>query len=204
MESLEIPEITLIGKLGSPYVRRTAVLLELLGLSFSLEPVAALTEQDLLRKYNPIGRVPALKMGERVLIDSVAIALTLLDRYDPAGQLLPRSGWERADALQALALINGTTERVVTAYYEETRRPEEKIWPQWIETAQAQARGGLDALENLSLDPFARLDYVQICAVTSLAFFEAAAPGLLDVEAHPKLVALLRARESESVFASGN
>lgn len=196
------PEILLIGRLRSPFVRRTAILLDLLGLDFGHEPIAALTEQEALRAHNPVGRVPALRIGERVLVDSLVIALTLLDLYDEEGALLPRAGWERADALRLIALSNGATERAVTAYYERSRRPEDKIWPDWIDLARSQARQGLDALEGEAPDPAGPLDYVQVCLVTSLAFLETAEPGLLDPGQHPRLSTLLRTREAEPPFTA--
>jgi len=196
------PEILLVGRLGSPFVRRTAILLDLLGLSFEIEPIAALSEQEALGQYNPVGRVPALKIDDRVLVDSFAIALTLLDLYDQDGAFMPRSGWARADAMRLVALVNGATERAVTAYYERTRRPEDKVWQDWIDLARGQALQALDALEPEAPSADRPLDYVQLCFVTSLAFMEKAEPGLLDATRHPRLFALLWAREAEKAFTS--
>jgi len=199
----QIPGTVLIGRMVSPYVRRTAVLLDLLGIPFVQLPVAAIAQQDELRAINPIGRVPALRLDGHMLFDSLAIALTLTDMHDPEGRLLPRDGRERAEALQFIALVNGATERAVASYYERARRPEEKVWPEWVALCEAQASSAVDALEaavaarGSSFTP----TYPMIALVTSLTFLESAVPGVFGASRHPALGALHAAGEASDALS---
>jgi len=82
----------LIGMFDSPFVRRVAVSRDF----------------ELIRQYNPLGRVPALVQADgEVLIDSSAI----LDFLDAAAgserALLPPSGDERRRALQLSVRCEG-------------------------------------------------------------------------------------------------
>lgn len=182
----------LIGRLQSPFVRRTAVLLDLLELDFELRELSAINDQDQVRQYSPVGRVPALVVDDGTLIDSTAIALTLLDRHDSQGRLWPKSGDALAEALQILALTNGALEKAVAAHYERSRRPKEFVYQPWIELCESQSLGGLDALEaRMSPDAAgARLTYVDVVVATGLSFLANLGAAAFQPDRHPRLEAL--------------
>lgn len=193
----------LVGRLLSPFVRRTAILLDTLGLPFELRPISAVSDQEELRRVNPLGRVPALVEGDRVLVDSVAIALTLLDRHDPQGRLWPRGGEPFAEALQILFLANGACEKFVAAYYERTRRPGDLVHEPWIAHCESQALGGLRALEErlaLREEGGVRPDYLDMVVATTASFIRGASDTLYDPAAMPRLEATRVRCEAMPVF----
>ena len=63
----------LIGRYLSPFVRRSATLIQLAGLEYEQREVT--TDQvDELSAFNPLARVPALDIGEaEAIVDSAAI-----------------------------------------------------------------------------------------------------------------------------------
>ena len=131
----------LYGRMGSPFVRRTAILLDRLGIGFEIEPIAAIADQTELRRTSPVGRVPALRIGDRVLVDSLAIALTLLEEHDPEGAHFPRHGPELAEAHQR--------------QYEQDREAAEKLLATGIrprnaelDTAELAAWTSIDGLRD--------------------------------------------------------
>ena len=67
--------------IGSPQTRAIRVIwcLEELGLEYELKPVAP--SSDEAKKYNPTGKVPALVVGDDIIIDSVAICQFLADKH---------------------------------------------------------------------------------------------------------------------------
>ena len=69
----------MIGIFLSPFVRRVAVSLNILKLPFELEEVFVFGEPDIVRRYNPLVRIPVLVLddGEN-LVESGAI----LDEID--------------------------------------------------------------------------------------------------------------------------
>lgn len=194
----------LVGRLFSPFVRRTAILLDLLDQTFELQPLSATAEQEALRAINPIGRVPALFDGDRVLVDSVAIALTLCDRHDPDGRLWPRGGPALAEALQTLMLANGSLEKFIAGYYERRRRPADKVYEHWVAHCWGQARDGLAALEQGPAVTRARTenppDVVDTAIATMTSFFPLIDAEFFSAQSYPHLEAIRQRCEQHDTF----
>lgn len=79
---------TLIGSLKTRAFR-VLWMLEELGVDYDINPAAPRSEEA--KKYNPTGKVPALKVGNDVIVDSVAICQFLADKHQkltaPAGSI---------------------------------------------------------------------------------------------------------------------
>ncbi len=75
---------------------------------FELEKVSTAAGQKSpeLLKVNPRGAVPVLKINDFVLREGAAILIYLLDSND--NSLLPKSGLQRAEALEWLSFANST------------------------------------------------------------------------------------------------
>ena len=186
----------LIGRLSSPFVRRTAILLDLLERKYELRQISVITEQDTVRQYSPGGRVPVLITDEGTLVDSFAIALTMLDRHDPNQRLWPRTGAALAEALQVVALTDSALEKAIAVHYERTRRPEELVHQPWIELCESQSAGAIEALEariDSKVSVGDRLTYVDVVVATGLTFLTNLGASCFSPERHPRLEAL-RAR----------
>src|SRR5207248_9318726 len=64
----------LVGQYDSPFVRRVAVSLRLLGFAYEHDTRSVFGDFDSMRRTNPLGRIPSLVLEDgEVLIDSVAI-----------------------------------------------------------------------------------------------------------------------------------
>ena len=145
----------LIGMFDSPFVRRVAVSMKLLGLPFEHRDWSVGKDFDGIRKFNPVGRVPVLVLDDgEALIDSAAI-LDYLDELAgdeppvPARALLPRSGSERHKALRIMAIASGAAEKGVAQVYEYVFRPEERRYEPWLERCRTQMQGALAELERV-------------------------------------------------------
>ena len=139
----------LVGRDLSPFVRRCAIVMNLLGLSYERKIVAAAQDEELIKRYNPLGRVPALILADEVIIDSHAIIDYLLDTYDEAAALLSKSGDARHQILKTNALAVGTMEKAVASAYERTLRPKEFIYGPYLSKLNDQVAAGLEALEQI-------------------------------------------------------
>jgi len=139
----------LIGMFDSPFVRRVAVSMKLLGIPFEHGNWSVGKDFDRIREYNPLGRVPTLVTddGER-LMESGAILDYLDERVGPDRALLPRSGSERRQALNLMSMATGAAEKGVLQVYERVFRPEEKRHQPWVERCRAQMSGSLSALDR--------------------------------------------------------
>jgi glutathione S-transferase len=64
----------LVGQLDSPFVRRVAVSMTLLGVLFERDRSSVFGNFEDVRRINPLGRVPALVLDDgTVVVDSSAI-----------------------------------------------------------------------------------------------------------------------------------
>jgi glutathione S-transferase len=138
----------LVGQYDSPYVRRVAISLHLLGIPFQRDPRSVFADADAMRGINPLGRIPSLILDDgEVLIDSAAI-LDHLDEQVGAGRaLLPARGPDRRRALKIVVMATGAIDKVGACVYERLLRPPERIYQPWIDRCATQLASALDALE---------------------------------------------------------
>jgi len=177
--------MTLVGQYDSPYTRRVAVSLGLLGFEFVQDARSVFADFDSMLGTNPLGRVPSLILADgTTLIDSSAILDWLDQQVGPERALLPASGAARQETLQRIALATGTIDKIMGAAYERFVRPERYRWADWIARCRTQAEGGLRALaaESWSADAPVRQDWIKLFASTGEAFINSAAKMELPLQ----------------------
>jgi glutathione S-transferase len=138
----------LIGMFDSPFVRRVAVSMKLLGVPFEHGNWSVGRDFDRIREFNPLGRVPTLVTGAGTLMESGAILDHLDEMAGPDRALLPRAGAERRAALNLIAMATGAAEKGVQQIYERVFRPEEKRHGPWVERCHLQMSAALTALDR--------------------------------------------------------
>ena len=140
----------LIGMFDSPFVRRVAVSMKLLGMPFEHRNWSVGKDFELIRQFNPLGRVPTLVQADgSTLIESGAILDFLDDSVGVERALLPRSGDARREALRIMAVATGAAEKGVIQVYETAFRPPEKRYRPWVERCHTQMHAGLSELDRL-------------------------------------------------------
>lgn len=169
----------LVGYWGSPFARRVGVTMKLLGLPFEHRRTAPSTHGPELRQVNPVGRVPALILEDgEVLIDSAMILDYLDEIAGPERALTPPRGAERRRCNRLVALALGACEKYVASYYEESKRPPEKLHQPWRDHLDGQVATALSALEAEAataapwfLGPrLTQADITTACTVLSMRF----------------------------------
>ncbi len=141
----------LIGMFDSPFVRRVAVSLRLLELPFEHRNWSAYRDFELIRQFNPLGRVPALVQPDgETLIDSSAILDFLDDSAGPERALLPASGLERRRALHVIALALGAADKGVALLEETLFLPQAKSYEPRIDRFRSQMHGALAEIDRLA------------------------------------------------------
>ncbi|MFZ2031729.1 MAG: glutathione S-transferase family protein [Vitreimonas sp.] len=170
----------LVGQYDSPFVRRVAISLHVLGFAYKHDTRSVFGDFDSMRTTNPLGRIPSLTLDSgETLIDSVAI-LDWLDReVGPERALTPASGPARTRALQLIALAAGGVEKFGAENYESIIRPAEYRWPDWIARLHTQGIGALAALEREDWSAKPRLDQVQISTGCLLGYLALTQPETL-------------------------
>jgi glutathione S-transferase len=141
----------LIGMFDCPFVRRVAVSLRLLGVPFQHRNWSVVRDFELIRQFNPLGRVPALVQPDgEPLIDSTAILDFLDARVGPERALLPSAGDERRRALHIISLALGAANKSMLLIDETLYRPEEKRYSPRTECYRNQMHGALAEIDRLS------------------------------------------------------
>jgi len=141
--------LILIGMFDSPFVRRVAVSMNLLGMTFEHRNWSVGKDFELIRQFNPLGRVPTLVQPDgEVLIESSTILDFLDECAGPERALLPRSGKPRRQALQIMSVALGAAEKGVTRVYETVFRPPEKRYLPWLERCNTQMHAALAELDR--------------------------------------------------------
>jgi glutathione S-transferase len=143
------PGLVLYGRHASPFVRRVAVTLRLYGVVYRHVPLMPFgPDKAELAKFNPIARVPALRLNNgEMLIDS-AVILDHLDQVaGPLASLTPAAGAARRRVLTLLAVALGANEKLVAGLYERHFRSREAWHTPWLNTCDKQVRDGFAWLD---------------------------------------------------------
>lgn len=141
----------LIGMLDSPYVRRVAISLQLLGLRFGHQSVSVFRTFAQFQQINPVVKAPSLVCDDgTVLMDSTLIidcAEALAAQTSPRKSLMPTDIRERQQALRVVGLALAACEKSVQIIYERNLRPAEKLHQPWVSRVTGQLLAAYDALE---------------------------------------------------------
>lgn len=197
----------LIGQYDSPYVRRVAVSLHVLGLPFARQGLSVFGDADAMRTINPLGRVPSLVLdtGE-VLVDSAAILDHLDETAGSAAALLPVKGPERRHALQIIVLATGAIDKAGSIAYEQMLRPPELIHQPWIDRNKVQLDAALFALEELTPEKGwfggRRLLQPDISVAVALGYIRFRSTIMAALPDLPKLARLSKEAEALPAFAA--
>ncbi|NML16866.1 glutathione S-transferase [Azohydromonas sp. G-1-1-14] len=195
----------LVGMLDSPYVRRVAVSLQLLGLRFEHRPLSVLRQFDEFSRLNPVVRVPTLVSEDGIVLMDSTLILDYAERLARPRSLMPPEPMAYQQALRCLGLALAAADKTVALFYERNLRPPEKQYAPWIERIEGQVRAAYAELEaELARQPLdvdaATLTQPLLSAAVFWHFTQRALPGLVPVEAHPALAALSARCEALPAF----
>lgn len=196
----------LIGMLDSPYVRRVAVSLHLMGIAFEHRSISVFRTFDQFREINPVVKAPTLVCDDgEVLMDSSLI----LDWAESLGaarrSLMPRSNPERQHELRLIGLALAACEKSVQIVYEHELRPAEKQHAPWLDRVTGQLHAAYAALEaELHRRPLAtgseRISQAGVTTAVAWQFTHMLLPGVVDVARHPALESFSAAAEQLPEF----
>jgi glutathione S-transferase len=201
-------KMILLGRNLSPFVRRTATVMNILNIKYEQRMLSTADDQLEIKASNPIGRVPSLILPDgEALIDSNAIIDYVIGEFDLDRQLLASSGSERRMVLQTTMLAHGVMEKGVAISYEQNRRPKEKIYPEWLSYLEEQLSNGIASLESIALnssnwlhgDKITLADITTVCAIDYLGV---RMPSLVQDKSVEALLAL--SKKANAIDAIGN
>jgi glutathione S-transferase len=197
--------VQLIGMLDSPYVRRTAISLRLLGIPFERRSLSVFRDFDTLRAINPLVRVPTLVCDDGTqLVDSTLIidyAETLAGR-----RLMPSAPEAHRRALRWIGLSLVVCEKSAQVYYEH-RRATNLQDRDWIARVSGQLQSACALLEQelrgagenawLFGDSLTQAD---LTLVVAWGFAQLVAGEVVPAADHPRLTAFAARAERTPEF----
>lgn len=198
----------LIGMLDSPYVRRVAISLQLLGLRFEHHSLSVFRTFDQFRAINPVVKAPSLVCDDgTVLMDSTLI-LEYAEALAGAGRrLLPDGIMARQRTLRIVGLALAACEKSIQIVYEHALRPAEKVHAPWLERVTGQLRAAYDGLEaEVRRAPPAvtrtTIDQGGVTAAVAWEFTRQMLPDVIAGTAYPALRDFSAAAEALPEFAA--
>lgn len=195
----------LIGMLDSPYVRRVAISLQLLGLKFEHQSLSVFRTFTEFSQINPVVRAPTLVCDDgEALMDSTLI-LEYAEALAHPRTLMPRGLAEFQHDLHLIGLALAATEKSVQIVYERAVRPPEKVHEPWLQRVTGQV---LAAYGELERDLTARtlplgsssINQAGVTVAVAWYFTQQAIPKEIPAEQFPHLVAYSSAAESLPEF----
>lgn len=193
----------LIGMLDSPFVRRVAISMRLLGLPFEHAAISVFRGFDVFERINPV-KAPTLVCDDgSVLMDST---LLLIYAESLAGRsLMPVDPAELVRELRLLGLALAACEKTAQIVYERGLRPAEKRHQPWIDRVSGQLESAYRQLDaELAARPLdateAGLRQSGITVGVAWTFTQLLLPEVLPAHGFPHLVAHAAAVEALPVF----
>lgn len=182
----------LIGQYDSPFVRRVGIALTLYNIPFEHRPWSTFADADLIRPYNPLGRVPTLILDDGEALIESHIILDYLDSLVPSDRaMFPRSEPARHQALKVASLATGLGEKAVSLFYE--LRFHQQVSKLWVDRCHAQIFATVTLLETNHAGVLTeywfgnRVGHADVAVATVLRFIAEAHPGLLSMTEFPAL-----------------
>jgi glutathione S-transferase len=203
--------VKLIGIYLSPFVRRVAVSLNVLELSFESEPTFVFGEPDTVRRYNPLVRIPILSLDDGTnLVESTAILDEVDQMVSVERRLTPSSNPSRRQVVQTAAVALACAEKAQWAFYEDRVRPSEKVHASWIDHNDAQVLGGFghinQAAAKMEADAWIggtrEISQADVTTAVAYTFARLARPALRLDERFPELSRFVERCEALPAFVN--
>lgn len=188
---------------ASSYSRKIRVMLIEKGVRHDVEMVN-LWEPNDLKRTNPIGKVPALRLDDgRVLIDSPLIADYVDSRF-PEPRFIPEDTELRTEVRRWEALADGTMDAVAASLYEMRFHDEAKRSQDWLERQRGKIDAGFAALETM-LDNRAwcvggAMSLADITLACHIGFITLRRPEYFPQQKYPGLARLWQKMEARESF----
>ncbi|WP_188762941.1 glutathione S-transferase family protein [Sandarakinorhabdus glacialis] len=167
----EIPHpaaMQLLASLTSPYARRLRILIAELGLDIPVVPTAPMDNPAALLTANPLGKVPALVLGEgTAIVDSPVIAAWLLAR-SPTQTLMPTTGTAHWHARTTEALTDGILDAAIILRFNTGQGVTSGVWTDRQYAAIDRTLAALPA--RIGASPYEDICIVIACEYLDLRF----------------------------------
>lgn len=192
----------LIGMLDSPYVRRTAIGLDLLGVAFTHEAVSVFNHFERFTKINPVVKAPTVVFDDGSYMMDSSLILEFFENQ-VEGTLWSRDPEKRRLEARCVSLGLAACEKSVQAVYETNLRPKERHHQPWLDRLQGQRSAAFSALEaelSAHSETFTQTNHAAIAAAVAYQFANSELGELVNAPHYPKLAAHAARMEALPLF----
>lgn len=202
--------MVLIGMLDSPFVRRVAITMQVLGIDYQYRPLSIFESFEEFRSVHPLVKAPTLVCDDgEMLVDSTLIIDYLELLVGPEKSLMPKDASARRTALQQIGEALVAMEKVIQLVDEKTQRPADVQHEPWINRLEQQvisAAGLMEASVEAAIesgnDWLSGTDPMQADITTAVAwdFIRRVASSTIRSANHPYLIEYSERAEALPAF----
>ena len=185
----------LLGMLDSPYVRRVAISMKLMGIPYEHRPLSVFRNYDEFRAINPAVKVPTLVCDDGEVPMDSSLILDYLESLVPLEKrLMPIEPAARLQALKNIGVALAVCEKSVQRFYELNLRPLDKQHAPWLDRVTQQMSGALAVMDKLvgSASPWLhgkRFSQDDICVAVAWRFTQFVMADAVRAVDYPQLAA---------------
>lgn len=196
----------LIGMLDSPYVRRVAVSLKILGLPFEHEAVSVFRHFERFSAINPVVKAPTFVTDDGTVLMDSSLILQHVERVS-AGSLMPSETSAHTRALRQIGLALAACDKSVSIVYETKLRPTDRQHQPWLDRVCGQLLLAYAALEKEVSDSWfsgGEILQPEITAAVGWRFTQHTLSEIVPAGDFPRLAALSTRAEKLPAFREAN
>jgi glutathione S-transferase len=184
----------LIGMLDSPYVRRVAISLDLLGVPFTHESVSVFSTFEQFRRINPVVKAPSLVCEDGTVLMDSSLILQFVEATMTSQSLWSRDAAAMQAEMRCVGLALAACEKSVQIVYERNLRPKTAQHEPWMERVRGQMLAAYDLLEaELSFHPeivTATRNQASITTAVVWQFTQSMLASMVPARNYPAMAAL--------------
>ena len=202
--------MVLIGLLDSPFVRRVAITMQVLGIDYRHRPLSIFDSFEEFRTVHPLVKAPTLICDDgEMLVDSTLIIDYLESLVGLEKSLMPRDPSARRTALQQIGEALVAMEKVIQLVDEKTQRPADVQHEPWINRLEQQvisAAGLMEASVEAAIENgnqwLSGTDPMQADITTAVAwnFIQRVKSSTVQSAEHPYLIEYSERAEALPAF----
>ena len=196
----------LVGMLDSPFVRRVAVAMLMVGTPFRHRSISLFRQVDAFSALSPLLKAPSLVLEDGTAIVDSSVILEYLAALSPALQAMtPGASTNPALAAEVTGAALTVCEKAVQLYYEQNLRAPGERSESWLARVSRQLDTGLAQLERAAPREgwlTGDLALADITAVCAFGFVRGALAQVVDVAPYPALAAYAARAEALPAFAA--
>ncbi|WP_445146419.1 glutathione S-transferase family protein [Dyella sp. Tek66A03] len=194
----------LIGMLDSPYVRRTAISLRLLGVPFTHRSLSVFSDFDEFQSINPQVKAPTLVLDNGALLVDSNLIIDWAETISERPSLMPGESAARLRALRLIGTALTASEKSVQIVYEHKREADKRD-AAWLQRVKGQLHAAYGVLER-------EIDGVDgwlfgnspgqadVSIAVAWGFTQLVTPEAVDPASYPRLAAFAMRAEQHPDF----